>query len=94
MSGADPTPSLRIRFRRARVRGTTQLFARSRTARFLFVAAAFPFVYLADRWRGVHPPVCWSTGMHWVRTGQDRREPAIRTATEPAVVNRRKDRRG
>lgn len=61
-------PGLRIRFRRARVRWATWLFARSRTARFVFLAAVFPFVYLADRAKGVDPPASWPTGMRWVRT--------------------------
>lgn len=82
-------PSARIRFRRWRVRQATRLFARSRTARFLFVAAVFPVVRLADMVQGVDPPARWSTSMYWVRTGRDVREPAIPTAAEPARLGRR-----
>jgi hypothetical protein len=86
-------PSLRIRFRRWRVRAATRLFARSRTARCLFAAAIFPFVYVVDRLRGDDPPARWSTAMRWVRTGEDQRGPTIRTADKPAVVRRRTGRR-
>lgn len=93
MSGPNPEehPGFRIRFRRWRVRAATWLFARSRAARFVFVAAVFPFAYFADRLQGVDPPVSWSTGMRWVRTGQEHRAPTIRTADKPAVVNRRRE---
>lgn len=52
-----------------RVRFALWLFERSRIARLLFVLAAWPFVYAADRWRGYDPPSRLRDGLAWAKRG-------------------------
>lgn len=52
-----------------RVRFTFWLFDRSRTARLLFASATWPFVYVADRWRGYDPPARLSDALDWAKRG-------------------------
>jgi len=71
-----------------RLRFAIWLFARSRTARTLFVITTWLPVYIADRIRG-HEPPSWRRAMEWARDGKYIDEPTIRTSTTPARVRRR-----
>jgi hypothetical protein len=52
-----------------RVRAAGWLFARSRTARLVFVLVTWPAVWAADRVRGVDPPARFRAGLGWAWWG-------------------------